>query len=105
MKRSMRRSSAYRYIGADSFRAFRDVFAGFFRHIDARRHDAVLLRQLYSAMRVIGEDQVDKVRAMKDNYKWMKLDCLVTLGGNGTHKTAKLFRRRGHEHHWPAQDH
>ena len=38
---------------------------------------------------------MDKVKAMKDNYKWMKLDCLVTLGGNGTHKTAKLLSEEG----------
>ena len=52
-------------------------------------------RTPFRDMRVIGEDNVDKVRAMKDNYKWMKLDCLVTLGGNGTHKTAKLLAEEG----------
>jgi len=52
-------------------------------------------RTPFREMRVIGEDNVDKVKAMKDNYKWMKLDCLVTLGGNGTHKTAKLLSEEG----------
>lgn len=52
-------------------------------------------RTPFRDMRVIGEDNVDKVRAMKDNYKWMKLDCLVTLGGNGTHKTAKMLSDEG----------
>ena len=52
-------------------------------------------RQPYRNMRVIGEDNVDKVAAMKANYKKMKLDCLVTLGGNGTHKTANLLSEEG----------
>ena len=52
-------------------------------------------RTPFSKMRVIGEDNVDKVKAMKDNYKKMRLDCLVTLGGNGTHKTANLLAQEG----------
>ena len=36
-------------------------------------------------MRIIEENGVDKVAAMKKTYKDLKLDCLVTLGGNGTH--------------------
>ena len=52
-------------------------------------------RTPFRDMKVIGEDNVNKVSAMKDNYKWMKLDCLVTLGGNGTHKTAKLLADEG----------
>ena len=46
-------------------------------------------------MRVIDENSVDKVQNMKDNYKKMKLDCLVILGGNGTQKTANLLREEG----------
>ena len=46
-------------------------------------------------MKVIGDDNVDKVAAMKANYKAMKLDCLVILGGNGTHKTANLLSQEG----------
>ena len=52
-------------------------------------------RQPYKNMQVIGEDNVDKVKSMKENYKKMKLDCLLTLGGNGTHKTAALLAREG----------
>ena len=52
-------------------------------------------RQPYRNMRKIEEDQVDKVAAMKANYKKMGLDCLVTLGGNGTHKTANLLSQEG----------
>ena len=52
-------------------------------------------RTPYRNMRVIGDDNVDKVKAMKENYKRMKLDCLVCLGGNGTHKTANLLSEEG----------
>ena len=52
-------------------------------------------RTPFSKMRVIEEDQVDKVKAMKQNYKKMNLDCLVCLGGNGTHKTANLLSEEG----------
>ncbi len=41
------------------------------------------------------ENGVDKVEAMKQNYYKLKLDCLVILGGNGTHKTANLLRTEG----------
>ena len=52
-------------------------------------------RQPFKTMRVIDENSVDKVKAMKDHYKKMKLDCLVILGGNGTQKTANLLREEG----------
>lgn len=51
-------------------------------------------RQPFKLMRV-EENNVDKVKNMKDNYKAMKLDCLVILGGNGTHKTANLLSEEG----------
>ncbi len=52
-------------------------------------------RTPFRNMRVVEQDNVDKVHAMKMNYRAMKLDCLVTLGGNGTHKTANLLRQEG----------
>ena len=52
-------------------------------------------RQPFKMMRVIEEDSVDKVQAMKDHYKKMRLDSLVVLGGNGTHKTANLLSEEG----------
>ncbi len=52
-------------------------------------------RQPFRTMRVIDEGGVDKVAAMKKTYKDLKLDCLVTLGGNGTHKTANLLSQEG----------
>ena len=41
------------------------------------------------------ENGLDKVAAMKQNYYKLNLDCLVVLGGNGTHKTANLLREEG----------
>lgn len=52
-------------------------------------------RQPFKLMRVPDENGLDKVQAMKDNYKKWKLDCLVILGGNGTHKTANLLSQEG----------
>ena len=52
-------------------------------------------RTPYRNMRVIEENHIDKVEAMKKNYKAMGLDCLVTLGGNGTHKTANMLAEEG----------
>lgn len=52
-------------------------------------------RQPFKLMRVIDENSVDKVAAMKKNYKKLDLDCLVVLGGNGTQKTANLLSEEG----------
>ena len=52
-------------------------------------------RTPFRDMRVIGDDKVDKVAAMKETYDKLKLDCLITLGGNGTHKTANLLSQEG----------
>ena len=41
------------------------------------------------------ENGLDKVDAMLQNYHKLRLDCLVILGGNGTHKTANLLRKEG----------
>ncbi len=52
-------------------------------------------RQPHKKMQIIEADQIDKVSSMKNNYKSMGLDCLLTLGGNGTHKTANLLSNEG----------
>ena len=52
-------------------------------------------RQPFKMMTVIGDDNVDKVKNMKETYKKQKLDCLLTLGGNGTHKTSQLLSAEG----------
>ncbi|MCI8790201.1 MAG: 6-phosphofructokinase [Lachnospiraceae bacterium] len=41
------------------------------------------------------ENGLNKVEAMKQNYYKLQLDCLVVLGGNGTHKTANLLSKEG----------
>lgn len=40
-------------------------------------------------------DGVDKVAAMKEAYRDLKLDCLFILGGNGSTKTANRLRAEG----------
>ena len=52
-------------------------------------------RTPFKDMRKIGVDNVDKVKNMVQNYEKMGLDCLCTLGGNGTHKTANLLSEEG----------
>ena len=39
------------------------------------------------------ENGLNKVEAMKQNYYKLRLDCLVILGGNGTHKTICFVRK------------
>ena len=52
-------------------------------------------RQPFKLMRVPDENGIDKVEAMKHTYHKLNLDCIVILGGNGTHKTANLLREEG----------
>lgn len=52
-------------------------------------------RQPFKRMRDVDENNVDKVQKMKDTYMKMGLNCLVVLGGNGTHKTANLLSEEG----------
>ena len=49
----------------------------------------------FKTIREPDENGVDKVEAMKQTYYKLQLDCLVILGGNGTHKTANLLRQEG----------
>ena len=52
-------------------------------------------RTPFKLMREPDENGLDKVEAMKQNYYKLKLDVLVILGGNGTHKTANMLREEG----------
>ena len=53
-------------------------------------------RTPYKTIRDIGADGVDKIAAMNRLISEARqLDCLVILGGNGTHKTANLLREEG----------
>ncbi len=52
-------------------------------------------RQPFKLMTVEDENSVSRLDLMKQNYKKMGLDCLLTLGGAGTHKTAALLSAEG----------
>ena len=52
-------------------------------------------RTPFKTIREPDENGLDKVEAMKQNYYKLQLDCLVILGGNGTHKTANLLSEEG----------
>lgn len=51
-------------------------------------------RQPFKQM-LTAENNSTKVEKMKANYKKLKLDCLLTLGGAGTHKSAALLAAEG----------
>lgn len=52
-------------------------------------------RQPFKNMRKPDANGMDKVAAMVNTYHKLKLDCLVILGGNGTHKSANMLREEG----------
>lgn len=52
-------------------------------------------RQPFKQMKEPDQNGLDRVEAMKKTYRRLELDCLVILGGNGTHKTANLLREEG----------
>ena len=77
---------------------------GEWRHMDSREFSGILTmggtilgtkRTPFKKMNIIEDDNIDKIAAMKNNYKEMELDCLLCLGGNGTHKTANLLSEEG----------
>lgn len=52
-------------------------------------------RTPFKTIREPDENGLDKIAAMKQNYRKLNLDGLVILGGNGTHKTANLLSEEG----------
>ncbi|MDL2219547.1 6-phosphofructokinase [Ruminococcaceae bacterium OttesenSCG-928-O06] len=52
-------------------------------------------RTPFKKMLVVEEDGVHKVQAMLANYRAMGLSALLCMGGNGTHKTARLLSEEG----------
>lgn len=52
-------------------------------------------RMPFKTIREPDENGLDKVEAMKQTYRKLKLDCLVVLGGNGSQKTANLLSSEG----------
>lgn len=82
---------------------YKGLIEGEYRQMDRDEFSGILTlggtilgtsRQPFKLMRVV-TDNVDKVREMKKNYEKLKLDCLITLGGSGTHKTANLLSSEG----------
>ena len=53
------------------------------------------IRQSFKTIDIKGPDGLSKADKIVKNYKKLDLDCLVTLGGNGTHKVANLLSERG----------
>ena len=83
---------------------YQGLIYGRYRLMGARDFSGILIRggtilgtkrTPFKMMRVVEEDKIDKVAAMKKTYKDAKLDCLLCLGGNGTHKTANLLSQEG----------
>jgi 6-phosphofructokinase 1 len=52
-------------------------------------------RQPFRLMTKPDENGMNKVKLMKKTYAKLKIDCLVILGGNGTHKTSNLLWQEG----------
>ncbi|MCP1102576.1 6-phosphofructokinase [Aequitasia blattaphilus] len=87
---------------------FQDGYKGFiysdFKILESKDFSGILTdggtilgtsRQPFKLMRVLDENGLDKVEEMKRTYYRLHLDCVVILGGNGTHKTANLLREEG----------
>ncbi|MSR94931.1 6-phosphofructokinase [Clostridiaceae bacterium 68-1-5] len=81
--------------GIDLFRFSDAEKGGLFRNPDKGGTILGTSRQPFKQMRIPDENGLDKVEAMKHTYHKLHLDCLVILGGNGTHKTANLLRSEG----------
>lgn len=83
---------------------YRGLIYGNFRMLNGHDFSGILTkggtilgssRTPFKTIREPDENGLDKIEAMKQNYYKLKLDCLVILGGNGTHKTANLLREEG----------
>ena len=86
---------------------YKGLIYGNYRRLTARDFSGILTRggtilgtsrQPFKLMRVPDENGVDKVEAMKATYRYLNLDCLVVLGGNGSQKTANLLSEEGLNH-------
>lgn len=83
---------------------YRGLIYGDFKMLTGRDFSGILTiggtilgssRTPFKTIKDPDENGLNKVEAMKQNYYKLKLDCLVILGGNGTHKTANLLREEG----------
>ncbi len=83
---------------------YKGLIYGNFRMLEGRDFSGILTkggtilgssRTPFKLIQEPDENGLDKVEAMKQNYYKLRLDCLLILGGNGTHKTANLLREQG----------
>ena len=83
---------------------YRGLIYGNFRMLEGKDFSGILTkggtilgssRTPFKTIKDPDENGLNKVEAMKQNYYKLCLDCLVILGGNGTHKTANLLRQEG----------
>lgn len=83
---------------------YKGLIYGDYRKLEPRDFSGILTeggtilgtsRQPFKMMRIPDENGLDKVEAMRHTYLKLRLDCLVILGGNGSHKTANLLREEG----------
>ncbi|MCI8293219.1 MAG: 6-phosphofructokinase [Hespellia sp.] len=83
---------------------YRGLIYGDFKMLTSKDFSGILTRggtilgtsrQPFKMMRVPDKNGLDKVEAMKHTYHKLSLDCLVILGGNGTHKTANMLSEEG----------
>ncbi|MDR0200416.1 MAG: 6-phosphofructokinase [Streptococcaceae bacterium] len=72
-------------LGPDDFDGLLDQGGTFLRSI----------RQGFKTMEIPDEKGVTKADKIVKNYKKLGLDALAVLGGNGSHKVAKLLSQRG----------
>jgi len=86
------------------FNGYRGLIYGDYRLLTAEDFSGILTkggtiigtsRTPFKDMRKPDENGLDKVKAMKQTYYDLNLDCLVILGGNGTQKTANLLSEEG----------
>lgn len=83
---------------------YKGLIYGNFRMLTGRDFSGILTkggtilgssRTPFKTIKDPDENGLDKIDAMKQNFYKLRLDCLVILGGNGTHKTANLLREEG----------
>lgn len=99
---------AFSHIGDVKILGFLDGYTGLiegeYETLTERDFDGLLLaggtmlgskRQPFKMMTVADGDSPSKLDRMKQNYEKLGLDCLVTIGGAGTHKTAALLAAEG----------
>jgi ATP-dependent phosphofructokinase / diphosphate-dependent phosphofructokinase len=86
------------------FQGYKGLIYSNYRRLDFSDFSGILTRggtilgssrMPYKLIREPDENGLDRVAAMKHNYYKLNLDCLVILGGNGTHKTANLLKEEG----------